>query len=95
LNPDPFKPSKRTPDQFEILFLIGFALLFLATYQSKLPLSDNSDLLELGALFFRLLIVPIVIMLANQVTVGNFTAGWLLPLEEIAWVITAIWVVKD
>jgi cytochrome c biogenesis factor len=78
-----------------VLYLVGFALLFLATYQSKLPSSDNSDLLELGALFFPLLFVPIAIMLVIPVPMGNITASWLLPLGEIVWVIATILVVKD
>jgi hypothetical protein len=78
-----------------VLYLVGFALLFWITYQNKLASSDNSDLLGLGALFFPLLFVPIVILLAIPVPMGNYTDSWLLPLIEFAWVIAATWVVKE
>jgi hypothetical protein len=76
-----------------ILYLVGFGLLLWATYRSKLPSSDNSNLLELAGLFFPLLFVPLMIFLAIPMDI--YTKGWLLPVAEGAWVIAAVLVVKD
>jgi hypothetical protein len=78
-----------------VLYLVGFALLQWATYQSKLPSSDNSNLLELAALFLPILFVPIVIFLAIPIPMGSNTKSWLLPVAEIGWVIATTLVVKD
>jgi hypothetical protein len=77
-----------------VLFLVGFLLLMWATYQSKVPSSDNSVLLELAALFFPLLFLPAIILLAIPVLLGNSTSNWLLIMAEIGWVIAAVLVVK-
>ncbi len=76
-----------------ILYLVGFALLMRASYQSKLPSSDNSNLIELAALFLPLIFLPLVLLLA--ISMDNYTKSWLLPLAEMAWVIASALVVKD
>jgi hypothetical protein len=78
-----------------LLYLVGFGLLVWATYQSKLLSSNNRGLLKLGALFFLVPFVPIVILLAIPVPMGNYTDSWLVPLVEIVWLIATILVVKD
>jgi hypothetical protein len=78
-----------------MLYLVGFVLLMWATYNSKLPSDDNSNLVELAALFLPLMFVPLVILLASPITYGISSAGWLLPLAETAWVVAAVFIVKD
>ena len=78
-----------------VLFLVGFALLIRATYKSKLPSSANSSLIKLAALFFPLMLLPVVIILAIPMMMGHTTMSWLLPVGEMAWVIASTWIVKD
>ncbi len=77
------------------LYLIGFTFLMWATYRSKLPSDDNSNLVELAGLFLPLIFVPLAILLATPITISAPSMGWLLPLAEIAWVVAAVFVVKD
>lgn len=77
------------------LYLAGFALLVRAAKYSILLSSDNSNVLQLAALFIPLLCVPIVILLAIPIGMGSYSRSWLLPLAVIAWVIAAVWMVKD
>jgi hypothetical protein len=78
-----------------VLFLVGYALLIRATYKSKLPSSANSSLIKLAALFFSLMLLPVVITLAIPIMEGHSTMPWLLTAGEMAWVIASTWVVKD
>ena len=78
-----------------MLYLAGFALLMWAAYRSKLPSDDNSNLVELAALFLPLMFVPLAILLAVPISFGTSSASWMLPLAEIAWVVAAVFVVKD
>jgi len=78
-----------------VLFLVGYALLIRATYKSKLPSSDNSSLLELAVLFFPLMLLPVVIILAIPIMSGHTTMNWLMTVGVLAWVIASVWVVKD
>ena len=55
-----------------VLFLVGFVLLIRATYKSKLPSSDNSSLIKLAALFFPLMLLPVVIVLAIPIMMGHY-----------------------
>jgi hypothetical protein len=64
------------------LYFVGFALLLWATHISKSTSSDNSNLLELAALFFPLLFTPLVIFLAVPNLTGNYTISWLLTVAD-------------
>jgi hypothetical protein len=76
-----------------VIYLLGFTLLMWVTNKSKLLSSDNSDTLQLAALFLPLLFVPIMIFLAIQM--GSYTKSLLLPAAEIVWVIAATIIIKD
>ena len=78
-----------------LLFLVGYALLIWAAYRSKLPSSDNSNIIELAALFLPLLFLPFVIILAIPSALYSFTNTLLVPTSEMAWVIASTLVVKD
>ena len=78
-----------------LLFIVGYALLMWAAYRSKLPSSDNSNIIELAALFLPLLFLPLVIILAIPSALYSFTNTLLVPMSEIAWVIASTLVVKD
>jgi hypothetical protein len=79
-----------------VLYLVGFALLIRATMQWEVLTGDNGMALELAALFIPLLCVPVVIFLViPNIMFGSYLESWLLSAAEIAWVFTAILVVKD
>jgi hypothetical protein len=78
-----------------LLFLVGYIFLIWAAYRSKSPYSDNSNILELAALFFPLLFLPFILILVVPSALDNFTKTLLVPMSEIAWVIAATLVVKD
>jgi uncharacterized membrane protein YhdT len=77
------------------LYILGFALLIWATIQNKSPSGDYSRLFELAALFLPLMFVPVAILLAIPISIGNFRESWLLLIAEIVWVAIVVWVVKD
>jgi hypothetical protein len=78
-----------------VLFLVGFGLLVWAAYKSKLSSSDNGSFLELAALFFPLLFLPVVILVAIPIAPINSSISWLLSAAEVVWVIASTWVVKE
>jgi hypothetical protein len=77
-----------------ILYVIGFALQLWAVNQSKSPAGDYSKMLELGLLFLPLLFMPLAIVLAFSLTMGN-VKNWLVLMVEIGWVIASILVVRE
>jgi hypothetical protein len=78
-----------------ILFLVGFLLLLWTAHHNKLPSSDNSDTVELAALFFPLLFVPLVLILVLQVLQATYSESWLRPLIEMVWVGATALAIKD
>jgi hypothetical protein len=80
-----------------VLYLSGFALLVRAALRCEALSGDNGGAaLQLAMLFILLPCVPLVILFAiPDVMIGSHTQGWLLSVAGIAWVIAAVWVVKD
>ncbi len=78
-----------------VLFLVGYGLLLWTSYHNRSQPGDNSETLELAALFFPLVLIPLLILLLTPILTGNTTYSWLVPAVEMSWVVATTLVVKE
>jgi hypothetical protein len=78
-----------------VLYIVGYGLLLWTVHRNKPPYGDNSDSLELIALFFPLLFVPLMILFLIPVLMGSYADSWWVPAGEIGWVVASILVVRN
>jgi hypothetical protein len=78
-----------------VLFLVGYGLLLWTAHRSWPVSSNDSDTLELIALFFPLFFVPLMIILLIPVLTGNFGGSWWVAVGQISWIVASTLVVKN
>jgi uncharacterized membrane protein YedE/YeeE len=78
-----------------LLFLVGYGLLLWIVHHNQPQYGDNSDTVELIALFFPLFFIPFIIFMVSPILMGNYSDSWWLPVGEIGWVVASTLIVRN